>query len=251
MNNSSSFLFSNDNTALKHVSRDMMALDFFQNQQNCGGLARFRSTPSSFLATLSDSGNENNSCDEASETIYSNLMNQSGAMKQEIDVSMEQHNGFSNGSYLGMDNVSMNCGNGNGINHSNLVRQSSSPAGFFNGFGVMGEVGSYRISNHAEANSPTNGLKNHVNFSSGSTSSSRFMPRIPENGNEDIGTSSPENGNGDNSTEYDTTLLKDSWNDSPFNSLKRNRDGDLKTFSNFNGLIGNENGETRNSATAV
>lgn len=106
------------------------------------------------------------------------------------------------------------------------------------GFGVMGEVGNYRISNHAETSSPTNGLKNHVDYSSGTAFSTRFMPSIPENGDGNIGTSRAENGN--NSRDYDSALLEDSWNVSPFNSMKRNRDGDLKMFSSFNGLLGNE-----------
>lgn len=219
MNNSSSFLFSSD------------------NQQNCGGLARYRSAPSSFLATLLDPGHENG---EESDAIFSNLLNQRGAMhmKQEIDVSMEQHNG----SYsVGMENVRMkNCGN--------LASQTSSPPGFFNGLGVMGEVGNYRICNHAEASSPANGLKNHIDYSSGTASSTRFMPSIPENGNENIGTRRVENGNGNNCREYDSALLEDSWNGSPFNSMKRYRDGDPKMFSNLNGIMGNENGETRNTA---
>ncbi|CAA3004285.1 transcription factor bHLH130-like [Olea europaea subsp. europaea] len=214
-NSSSSFLFSSD------------------NQQNCGGLARYRSAPSSFLATLLDSGEEN--CEE-SEVMFSNLLNQRGAMamKQEIDVSMEQQNG----SYsVGMENMRMkNCGS--------LASQTSSPPGFFNGFGVMEEVGNYRISNHAETTSPTNGLKNHVDYSSGTAFSTRFMPSIPEKGDGNIGTSRAENGN--NSRDYDSALLEDSWNVSPFNSMKRNRDGDLKMFSSFNGLLGNENRETRN-----
>ncbi|CAA3004286.1 transcription factor bHLH130-like [Olea europaea subsp. europaea] len=112
------------------------------------------------------------------------------------------------------------------------------------GFGVMEEVGNYRISNHAETTSPTNGLKNHVDYSSGTAFSTRFMPSIPEKGDGNIGTSRAENGN--NSRDYDSALLEDSWNVSPFNSMKRNRDGDLKMFSSFNGLLGNENRETRN-----
>lgn len=106
------------------------------------------------------------------------------------------------------------------------------------GFGVMGEVGNYRISNHAETSSPTNGLTNHADYSSGTAFSTRFMPSIPENGDGNIGTIRAENGN--NSRDYDSALLEDCWNVSPFNSMKRNRDGDLKMFSSFNGLLGNE-----------
>lgn len=49
-----------------------------------------------------------------------------------------------------------------------------------------------------------------MSFSSAQSSTSNFMPSIAEN---------------------------ESWNDSSFHSLKRNRDGDLKVFSNdFNGI---------------
>lgn len=151
-------------------SREMMDSDFFQNQpaeaaaapsqQSCG-LARYRSAPSSFFTTLLESGNE-------PESMFSALMNETrdddlnqknqlqyssrGAMKQEIGVENEaghRENGFCNGSTsqvmyqsggsvvgsysVGMENqVGVRMNNGIG-NCSNLVRQSSSPAGFFSG----------------------------------------------------------------------------------------------------------------------
>ncbi|KAL2491536.1 Transcription factor bHLH [Abeliophyllum distichum] len=270
-------------------SREMMDSDFFQNQpgaappqqqqQQSFGLARYRSAPSSFFTTLLESGNE-------SESMFSALMNEtsddlnqknqlqysSGAMKQEISVEMEtstEKNGFSNGSTsqgvyesggaivgsysVGMENqVQVRMNNGNGSS-SNLARQSSSPAGFFSGYGVTGEVGNYRVSNgtSAEANSSANSLNNYMNFSSSSPSKSRFMPSIPENGNEGISMDNPENGqwgNGDsaNGKEYDATFPKDLWNDSSFNRMKRNRDGDSKMFSNFSGSE-NQSVETRNN----
>lgn len=54
------------------------------------------------------------------------------------------------------------------------------------------------------------------------------MPSIPENVNETI--------NGARSHENGHFFPQDSWNDASFNSLKRNRDADMKMFSNFNGL---------------
>lgn len=94
----------------------------------------------------------------------------------------------------------------------------------------MGEVGNYRVHNHSKANSSS-----HTNFSSGPSSSSRFMPSIPENVNE---MRNPENGQlGDGDVrDFEAVFPQDSWNDPPFNSLKRNRDGDAKMFSNFSGL---------------
>lgn len=113
---------------------------------------------------------------------------------------------------------------------------------FFPGYGVTGEAGNYRVSNGtgAEANSSANGLNNYMNFSSSAPSRSRFMPSIPENGNEGTSLTNLENGqwrngNSANSKEYDAAFPKDTWNDSSFNRLKRNRDGDSKMFSNFGG----------------
>ncbi|KAI3448921.1 hypothetical protein Pfo_005586 [Paulownia fortunei] len=263
-----------------------------QNQQSCG-LARYRSAPSSFLAALLDSTTDNSSSGDESEAFFSALidgprdLNQKNtdnqmqySMKQEVGVETEPRpgkTGFPDGQMAGYESVVNGCGgavvgsyslgmesqvhvrlsNGYGSrNCSNLVRQSSSPAGFFNGFGVMGEVGNYRVHNHAEASSSAGGLSNHMNFSSGPSSSSRFMPSIPENGNESIGTCSPENGrsrNGNsanNGREYEAAFPGDSWNESPFNSLKRNRDGDLKMFSNFNGLE-NQTEETRKKSPGL
>lgn len=110
----------------------------------------------------------------------------------------------------------------------------------------MGEVGDYRVHNHAEdSSSAGGGLSSSMNLSSAPSSSSRFMPSIPESGNENEniggGASSPENArlrNGDSvdDREYEAVFHHDSWNESHFNSMKRNRDGDLKMFSNFNGL---------------
>ncbi|KAI3444974.1 hypothetical protein Pfo_001639 [Paulownia fortunei] len=265
-----------------------------QTQQSCG-LARYRSAPSSFLAALLDSTTDNSSSGDESEAIFSALMNgprdlnqksnndsnqMQYHMKQEVGVESEPRpgqNGSMNGqmgyesavnggggsivgSYsVGMEsqvNLRMSNGNGNG-NSSSLVRQSSSPAGFCNGFGVMGEVGNYRVHNHAKANSSSaSGMTNHLNFSSGPSSSSRFMPSIPENGNDSIGTCNNlengqfRNGNSAKGREFEAVFPHDSWNDSPFNSLKRNRDGDSKMFSNFNGLE-NQNGESRKKSPGL
>lgn len=106
----------------------------------------------------------------------------------------------------------------------------------------MREVGSFRNSNgtSGEASSSTCGLSNHISFASGPSSSSRFMPSIAENGNETVGTGSPDHGqmgNGNQASQgYVSNYHNESWNDSSFNSLKRNRDGDLKMYSGFSGL---------------
>ena len=72
-------------------------------------------------------------------------------------------------------------------------------------------------------------LNNQLNFSSGSASSSRRMPQIAENGNEDLGM---EKANENNSSHYFTNFPSDSWEESGFNGLKRSRDhNDVEMFS--------------------
>ncbi|CAK9140361.1 unnamed protein product [Ilex paraguariensis] len=121
-------------------------------------------------------------------------------------------------------------------NCSNLIRQSSSPAEFFSGFSVTGASnGTY-----GETSCSTVRLNNRNNFSSGPSSCSRFMHQIAGNVNESIGTGSHENGHLRSGTNtdgcYAPSILTDSWNDSTFKSLKRNRDGDVKMFPSLNSL---------------
>ncbi|KAM3359879.1 transcription factor like isoform X1 [Capsicum galapagoense] len=80
------------------------------------------------------------------------------------------------------------------------------------------------VGTNREASTSTNAFNNQISYSSSQSSSSNFMLSISEN-------------------EY--------WNDSPFNSLKRNKDGDMEMFStnNFNGMT-NQNNESRNYNTS-
>lgn len=167
------------------------------------------------------------------------------------------------GSYtvpVGVENQQQMRINSNG-NRSNLVRQSSSPAGFFSGFNAMrgGEV--RKFSNNGETCSSSNsGLNNHqLNFASTPSSSSRYMPSIAEHGNETVEASSPDNvqlvGNRDETSmaAYTSAAFStEPWNEPPppapvpaFSILKRNRDGDFKMFSDFNRLENQDGGETR------
>lgn len=272
MSRSSSFLLSNpsNQTTLKQISADgeflkskeFMGSDYFQNQnqnqnQHASGLARYRSAPSSFLEALLDSNTDNSSSGDEAEAFFSSLMDgpknndnqMQYPMKQETGADVATRPGFQNGyeglvngsggsvvgSYsVGLENQLSN-GNG-GRNGSNLIRQSSSPAGFFNGFCVMGEVGNYRVQNHAEV----------------SSSNSRFMPSIPENVNESVAPGNNQSRNGDsaNGQEFEAAYPHDSWNDTSFNTLKRNSNGDPKIFSNFNGLE-NQNGEARKRTSGL
>ncbi|MCD7461981.1 hypothetical protein HAX54_047504 [Datura stramonium] len=165
--------------------------------------------------------------DQISNQNQKNQLQFAPSMKQEIaeEIEFGNENGVQN--RYENDGISYGVGvqmqtrgslsNGNG--GSNLIRQSSSPAGFFNGF--MREVGNFgaSVGTNREPSTSTNGFSNHISYSSAQSSSSNLMPSIAEN---------------------------ESWNDSSFNSLKRNRDGDLKLFSNnFTGMT-NQNDESRN-----
>lgn len=79
---------------------------------------------------------------------------------------------------------------------SNLVRQSSSPAGFLSSLTIENGFAAIRKGSSSSA------LNNHISFSLGPSSSSRFLPQIAEDENE--------------------------LQDSTFSNLKRNRDGVLK-----------------------
>ncbi|KAL6493883.1 hypothetical protein OROGR_031792 [Orobanche gracilis] len=269
-----------------HDEGEFIGLDFFTNenqqqlnQPSCG-LARYKSAPSSFLAALLDPNNtDNSSSGDEYEAFFSVLMSGSPTLDlnrtdgsgssrndgssqmqyhviKKEDVSEARTMVNSGTDYEGAVDGGGGCivgsynNTNNGNTSSSLVRQSSSPAGFLNGFGVMGELGSYRVHNHPKANNSS--AKGHINFSSSSTT--RFMPTIPENTNQDTGTHNPENGqlrSGDDTVvgEFEAALPHDSWNDSLFsNSLKRNRDGEIRIFSNFNGLD-NQDGESRKKST--
>lgn len=243
-------------------SKEMMVTDYFQQQQqqsqfhqqsnnnNSGGLTRYRSAPSSFFAGLLDGDGDNpgenfvthdGSSSSDSDSMFTALLNNNNdttrdlknqlqfgsSMKQEIGEEIEfgnenryENSGVSYGVGVQMETRG-NLSNGNG-GGSNLIRQSSSPAGFFNGF--MREIGNFGASagTNREASTSTNGFSNHISFSSAQSSSSNFMPVIAEN---------------------------ESWNDSSFNSLKRNRDGDPKMYSNNFSGMGNQNDESRNYTT--
>ncbi|XP_042496099.1 transcription factor bHLH130-like isoform X2 [Macadamia integrifolia] len=145
---------------------------------------------------------------------------------------------------------------------SNLIRHSSSPAGLFshlnveNGYGLARGVGNFRAGNgtNREAAPATSRLKNQINFSSGSPSSSGLMSQISEIGNESIEANSPDDGslgnsNGSNRC-YIPSFQIGSWDDSAlvsenFSGLKRVRDANGKMLSGLNPSE-TQNGEAGN-----
>ncbi|KAI3510787.1 hypothetical protein L1887_17924 [Cichorium endivia] len=202
-------------------------------RQTESSLMRYRSAPSSFYANLlDDSECDDFLADVETSSIFDSDSNEvlqyassSKATKleakeggiQKIDlppVSTAVYGGSSlQTSHLPQSNTngSYNHTNHNNLGRSttfrtmnstssNLIRQSSSPAGFLSslnaetGFNGMRDV---------EKTISSNRLNNHISFSSMSSSSSTFLPQIAEN---------------------------KETNDSTFRSLKRTRDGDSKMF---------------------
>ncbi|KAK3223967.1 hypothetical protein Dsin_010992 [Dipteronia sinensis] len=140
-------------------------------------------------------------------------------------------------------------------NGSNLIRQSSSPAGLFSNLGVDNGFAVMRAGN----NSTTNGAagpstsssrlhNNHINFSSGQ--SSRLMPlQIAEigNQNQNTGTRSPEKGLGGSNRQFNMSNIvhSDSWDDISFNGLKRARENDGNNmFFDLNSMDISQNGRS-------
>ncbi|PSS26455.1 Transcription factor bHLH130 like [Actinidia chinensis var. chinensis] len=278
--------FKNPNEELTK-NKDFMNSDLYQPQQqpqhnnNSSGLMRYRSAPSSFFASLVDGGSDGcegflspQSSSPQSESMFATLMPSNGdsdshdlqfpmTMKHETPEENQYSASASiYGTSIDLGNHTNSVEQGkmmSGGNCSNLMRQRSSPAGFFsdltaeNGFGDMRDVGSFKLGNGTNGKaSPSNRLNGFINFSSGPSSCSRFMPQIAENGNEFIEASSPENrhlSNGSNRN-FLPSFQNDSWNDSGFNGLKRNRDGDEKRFSGFS-LLESQNGDSRNYTTGL
>ncbi|KAJ4978859.1 hypothetical protein NE237_009639 [Protea cynaroides] len=132
---------------------------------------------------------------------------------------------------------------------SNLIRHSSSPAGFLshleNGFGLTRGVGNFRAGNstNREAAPATSRLKNQINFSSGPPSSSGLMSQISEIENESMEANSPDDGSLGNSNGGNRCYMPNfpvgSWDDSAlisenFSGLKRVRVPDGKMLAGLN-----------------
>ncbi|XP_024986281.1 transcription factor bHLH130-like isoform X1 [Cynara cardunculus var. scolymus] len=152
---------------------------------------------------------------------------------------------------------------------TNLLRQSSSPAGFFahldidNGYSVMrsmDDFGAGRASVPDSLLSSTKRLKSELGFSSGSHSSSGILPRIPENDSKIMGVKSSRNDGGFGETHsqdegYVARFQSGSWDDSDILSdsfLKELGENDHK-LSNLNSSRNQQNhgGRTRAPSTLV
>lgn len=130
-------------------------------------------------------------------------------------------------------------------NHcSSLIRQKSSPAGFFSNYSVdnaLRDVASFRgcdVSN-GQAITTTSGLHGTLNFSSRASSCSTRMPQIAENGNEGVETNCVEsrnlrNDNG-NSKCYMPSFTSDFWDASAFSASKASNNAEI-SFSTSNAM---------------
>jgi hypothetical protein len=257
-------------------NRDLMSSDLYNS-----ALLRNRSAPSSFFASLLEGGDnvvgENylnpQSSSPESETIFSGFEPDSRdlpvhypVLKHENTESVLEQNNFAvyNNTSIESSYGLMNSTGMENLNHlkksngdcSNLIRQSSSPAGFLsyksteNGFAAVRDVGNNRNNTriNLEPNTTTTAsrLSNQMSFSSGPSSCSRFSPRMSENGTESTVKRSPENlnlGNNDISNRCYIPNIPTDWNNSTFNGSKRNRDGEMKVFSDSNGLSAQSNGD--------
>lgn len=84
--------------------------------------------------------------------------------------------------------------------------------------------------------SPSRGLNDHINFSSGQPLAPRYMPQIPENGNESTNLANVNLVNGQSGNEfYLPSFQNDSWNESSLSGVKRTRESDDK-FSGCNAM---------------
>lgn len=143
------------------------------NQQN-SGLLRFRSAPSSLLSNLRV---ENGSYE----------LSLVGKIGERFDESEGKH------MIVGQGQLPQGYGKsgGGGGEGSELVRQSSSPAGFLahvnaqNGYPMMRGSGNFSIgsgTNQESSHLHTSAFKGQIDFSSRSSSSASHLPRIPEIG---------------------------------------------------------------------
>ncbi|XP_047319456.1 transcription factor bHLH130-like [Impatiens glandulifera] len=237
--------------------------------QPSSGLMRYRSAPSSFFASLLDSSGGVEACcedflnsNESDDAMFTGFMvtdssaSVSDSLKLQFPVDVKNETAISkpplplqNGySKIGSRKTTSRQNSGNSTISkvkSNLVRQSSSPAGIFsnlsveNGFALMKDMRS-------------------TSFSSGLSSSSRFMPQIAENGNEDSCPSITENeqmGNDDHdkNSYYIPGRLDDAWDNSTtsLTGIKRSRDDDLEKFSGSYSPLNQHDDEARKYSTSL
>ncbi|WJX31010.1 hypothetical protein P8452_19492 [Trifolium repens] len=250
----------------------------YHQQHNSGLLMRYNSAPTSLLTSLIDNNtqsylnNEESFTSESSssemDTMLSKLISSNNGwnnseeplqefdvkpVKQEIGESVPQNgdysyggsdliyhgfsNGSSNGFYGSFGVVSSKIGVRN--SSSNLIRQKSSPAGFYSnenveGLATLRELGSFK------ANEVSNGT---LNFSSRPSTCLKRMPQIAENGIQsqeaNCGqTTNLVNENGSSKCHI-PSFNNEFWDNSAFNAQKTEIEDEIM-FSTSNGLASQE-----------
>lgn len=216
------------------------------------GLARYCSAPNSSFTSLLESGFED--LPGGGDTVPYDLQFPP-PVKQEMAAEEQSRGRYSvyeediEGVYRDTSGVGNNQVQ---VQVGGLSRQSSSPAGFVselgvgNGFSVMSDVGNFKSANGINGkSSPSTRLNDCMNFASGRSSSSRYMPQIAENGNEITNPANGNLGNGNNSNNYYVpSFQNDSWNEPGLSGLKRSRESEDK-FSGFD-VMDSQSGDGRN-----
>ncbi|PSR90217.1 Transcription factor bHLH130 like [Actinidia chinensis var. chinensis] len=191
---------------------------------------------------------QNSNYSSSSQTIYQNQTQSCLPNHNSPASNSDMDKPYSMVSSTPMDSLNqMKMGSGGG--NSNLIRQSSSPAGFFshinmdNGYGGMRGTGNFGggsgTNTEASFPSPTR-LKGQMDFSSGKTSSSVRMTPILENRSKNSEISGPGDGSfGEglrNDRGYVTGFPIGSWDDSAIfsDNFPIEDDDDRKTFSVMN-----------------
>ncbi|XP_031280209.1 transcription factor bHLH130-like [Pistacia vera] len=244
----------------------------FQNQSD-SALLRFHSAPSSLLVNFTDTIDKSNF---ESERLISRFINSGGDTGNNSNFQEFE------------DKSSVHCGNNSQQNcpglpphyprqssamdtsfeflmdhntpvktvNSNLVRQSSSPAGLFaklsaqNGYSTAKEVGNYGGLNGSNGKvcPAANRLKTQLSFSSRIPSSLGMLSQISEIESDSVAGSPTDGkvGNGDGDARfYSAGFPYGSWNDlshfvENFTGMKRDQENDRKLFSGTqNGELGN------------
>lgn len=225
-----------------------------QQNQNNSGLMRFRSAPSSLLASLVDCSSNGGDGDRwmCNDQMVFQADQQVQALPDHNPVdaagtTLDRSFSFVNS--LGLEN-SMKVKMGAPGNRSIPLRQSSSPPELFaeltmdNGFGVMRNVGGFRGCN-GEASPSMSKMNDDLSFSGGPSPCSSHMTPIAEIGNEL--SRPPEDqslGNAaDSHQHYLPNFTNDSWNGSAFSGLRITRDSEVKVFPTSTSL---ESMDTRN-----
>ncbi|XP_022874505.1 transcription factor bHLH130-like isoform X1 [Olea europaea var. sylvestris] len=153
-----------------------------------------------------------------------------------------------------------------GVCSSNLIRQSSMPAGLFdnvnidNEFGAMRSLGNFEAGNSGRAealSSSASRFKNQMVYPSMQRSSLGMMIPISEIGSKSIGETRPGDGHFQedraNDDNYATGFPEVSWNDSSMLSdyfMKGLGDDETKTVSNIN-VSDDQNSEDGNRPTTL